>query len=62
MTNERTTTDMSLAAQFHRLREAALREAEACEANGLNSGMNHAYGQSVAYAEAIRIVARSPRA
>ena len=58
MTNERETLDMTLAAQFHRLRELALQEAEVCLKNDLPSGWNRAYGAADAYATAIRIVSK----
>lgn len=56
MTNDRITTDQSPAARLSRLRDAALLEAEACEANGYSGLAQFAYGQANAYAAAITVI------
>jgi hypothetical protein len=56
MTNERLSSDQTPLAILSRNRDLALAEAEAAQKSGWHSAASHSYGQSVAYAEAIRIV------
>lgn len=51
MTASRLSADILPRLEAARLR--AIEEAETCDRNGLNSGMNHAYGQATAFATCI---------